>query len=67
MYEAGKAVKSGVPSHYAPTLYAPSLYAQPGLGGPAPAIPMLPLPQGVGMAPSTNYNRDYDHASSSMY
>lgn len=64
LYEAGKAVKLGVPSQYAPTLYAPSLYAQPGIGGHSPAIPMLPIPQSVGMAPSTNYNRDYDHASS---
>ncbi|XP_012684170.2 lipolysis-stimulated lipoprotein receptor isoform X2 [Clupea harengus] len=62
LYEAGKAIKSGVPSHYAPTLYAPSMYAQPihGLGGASPAIPMLPMPP---MHPATNY-RDYDHASS---
>lgn len=64
VYEAGKAIKSGVPSHYAPTLYAPSMYAQPihGLGGGSPAIPMLPMPP---MHPGTNY-RDYDHASSGM-
>ncbi|KAG5271946.1 hypothetical protein AALO_G00185980 [Alosa alosa] len=66
LYEAGKAVKTGVPSQYAPTLYAPSMYAQPvhGFGGNSPAIPMLPMPQGMGIAPSTNFNRDYDHASS---
>ncbi|KAL2085051.1 hypothetical protein ACEWY4_020569 [Coilia grayii] len=66
LYEAGKAIKSGVPSHYAATMYAPSMYAQPlsAMGGATPAVPMLPLPQPMGMAPSVNYNRDYDHASS---
>ncbi|XP_028837552.1 lipolysis-stimulated lipoprotein receptor isoform X2 [Denticeps clupeoides] len=66
LYEAGKAVKSGIPSHYAPTVYTPNMYAQSayGMGGPSPAIPMLPIPQGVGMAPSNGYGRDYDSASS---
>ncbi|KAM9722767.1 lipolysis-stimulated lipoprotein receptor isoform 1-T1 [Menidia menidia] len=68
LYEAGKAVKKGVPSHYAPTLYAPSLYAQPmyvGQQGNQPAMPMLPLPNGAGPAPPHNgYGRDYDGASS---
>lgn len=72
LYEAGKAVKKGVPSQYATTLYAPSMYAQPAYGGPQsayggpqPAIPLLPLPNGAGMAPSHNgYGRDYDGASS---
>ncbi|XP_063055812.1 lipolysis-stimulated lipoprotein receptor isoform X2 [Engraulis encrasicolus] len=68
LYEAGKAIKSGgVPSHYAPTLYAPpSMYAQPmsGMGGVTHGIPMLPMPpQSMGIPPS-DYNRDYDHASS---
>ncbi|XP_041648624.1 lipolysis-stimulated lipoprotein receptor isoform X2 [Cheilinus undulatus] len=68
LYEAGKAVKKGVPSQYAPTLYAPSMYAQPPYGGSAvnqPAIPLLPLPNGVGPAPPQNgYGREYDGASS---
>uniref|UniRef100_A0A4W5QI68 Lipolysis stimulated lipoprotein receptor n=1 Tax=Hucho hucho TaxID=62062 RepID=A0A4W5QI68_9TELE len=68
LYEAGKAVKSGIPSHYAPTLYAPSMYAQPPYGGgmQQPGIPMLPLPQGMGGPPlhPNGYGRDYDGASS---
>ncbi|KAJ8384439.1 hypothetical protein AAFF_G00204600 [Aldrovandia affinis] len=66
LYEAGKAVKSGIPlSQYAPTMYAPSMYAQPqyGAGMNPPAIPMLPVPQGL-TAPPNGYNRDYDGASS---
>lgn len=68
VYEAGKAVKSGNPSHYAPTLYAPSMYAQPPYGGgmQQPGIPMLPLPQGMGGPPlhPNGYGREYDRASS---
>ncbi|XP_074539903.1 lipolysis-stimulated lipoprotein receptor isoform X2 [Halichoeres trimaculatus] len=65
LYEAGKAVKKGVPSQYAPTLYAPSMYAQPAYAGPQPAMPLLPLPNGAGMTPSHNgYGREYDGASS---
>ncbi|KAJ8289718.1 hypothetical protein GJAV_G00004490 [Gymnothorax javanicus] len=71
LYEAGKAVKSGVPmSQYAATTYAPSMYAQPPYGGGMnhPAIPMLPLPNTAagppGPPPSNGYNRDYDRASS---
>ncbi|KAM7421360.1 hypothetical protein PAMA_015483 [Pampus argenteus] len=65
LYEAGKAVKKGVPSHYAPTLYAPSMYAQPAYGGPLmnqPPMPLLPLPNGA--HPQNGYGRDYDGASS---
>ncbi|CAJ1062803.1 lipolysis-stimulated lipoprotein receptor isoform X2 [Xyrichtys novacula] len=68
LYEAGKAVKKGVPSQYATTLYAPSMYAQPPYTGPLanqPAIPLLPLPNGVGGVPPPNgYGREYDVASS---
>uniref|UniRef100_A0A8C8G4V2 Ig-like domain-containing protein n=1 Tax=Oncorhynchus tshawytscha TaxID=74940 RepID=A0A8C8G4V2_ONCTS len=68
VYEAGKAVKSGIPSHYAPTLYAPSMYPQPPYGGgmQQPSIPMLPLPQGMGGPPlhPNGYGREYDRASS---
>uniref|UniRef100_A0A3B4Z2C9 Lipolysis stimulated lipoprotein receptor n=1 Tax=Stegastes partitus TaxID=144197 RepID=A0A3B4Z2C9_9TELE len=67
MYEAGKAVKKGVANQYAPTLYAPSMYAQPAYGGPLlnqPAMPLLPLPNGVGPPPPHGYSRDYDGASS---
>ncbi|KAM9851857.1 lipolysis-stimulated lipoprotein receptor isoform 2-T2 [Aulostomus maculatus] len=67
LYEAGKAVKKGIPSNYAPTLYAPSMYAQPAYGGPLnqPAMPLLPLPNGAGPPPPQNgYSRDYDGASS---
>ncbi|XP_041843929.1 lipolysis-stimulated lipoprotein receptor isoform X2 [Melanotaenia boesemani] len=68
LYEAGKAVKKGVPSQYAPTLYAPSMYAQPMYGGPQtnqPGMPLLPLTSGVGGPVSHNgYSRDYDGASS---
>ncbi|XP_008281406.1 lipolysis-stimulated lipoprotein receptor [Stegastes partitus] len=67
LYEAGKAVKKGVANQYAPTLYAPSMYAQPAYGGPLlnqPAMPLLPLPNGVGPPPPHGYSRDYDGASS---
>ncbi|XP_067306487.1 lipolysis-stimulated lipoprotein receptor isoform X4 [Pseudorasbora parva] len=64
LYEAGKMVKSGVPSHYAATVYAPSMYGQPVYGGAAPGIPMLPMPMGVAGPPSNGYGRDYDGASS---
>ncbi|XP_061573334.1 lipolysis-stimulated lipoprotein receptor isoform X2 [Cololabis saira] len=68
LYEAGKAVKKGVPSQYAPTLYAASMYAQPVYGGPhtnQPAMPLLPLPNGAGYPPPHNgYGREYDAASS---
>ncbi|XP_030638456.1 lipolysis-stimulated lipoprotein receptor [Chanos chanos] len=66
LYEAGKAVKSGVPSQYAPTLYAQSMYSQPayGMGGANPSIPMLPMPQNTHMPMSNDYGRDYDGASS---
>ncbi|KAM6967372.1 lipolysis-stimulated lipoprotein receptor [Aplochiton taeniatus] len=68
LYEAGKAVKSGVPSQYAPTLYAPSMYAQQPYGGGMnqPHMPLLPLPQGHGGPPSypNGYGHDYDGASS---
>uniref|UniRef100_A0A3Q3LU08 Lipolysis stimulated lipoprotein receptor n=1 Tax=Mastacembelus armatus TaxID=205130 RepID=A0A3Q3LU08_9TELE len=68
LYEAGKAVKKGLPSQYAPTLYAPSMYAQPAYSGPLmnqPAMPLLPLPNGAGHIPPQNgYSRDFDGASS---
>lgn len=67
LYEAGKAVKKGVMNHYAaPTLYAPSMFGQPAYSGMnQPAMPMLPMPNGVGAAPPTNnYGREYDGSSS---
>ncbi|XP_045901105.1 lipolysis-stimulated lipoprotein receptor isoform X3 [Micropterus dolomieu] len=68
LYEAGKAVKKGLPSQYAPTLYAPSMYAQPAYSGQLmgqPGIPMLPQPNGVGYPPPHNgYIREYDGTSS---
>ncbi|XP_060937051.1 lipolysis-stimulated lipoprotein receptor isoform X2 [Limanda limanda] len=71
LYEAGKAVKKGIPNQYAhtqyaQTQYAPSMYAQPAYGGPMqPSMPMLPLPNGAGPPPPHNgYGRDYDGASS---
>lgn len=68
MYEAGKAVKKGLPSQYAPTLYAPSMYGQPAYSSPLmnqPGIQMLSLPNGAGAPPPHNgYGRDYDGASS---
>lgn len=68
VYEAGKAVKKGVPSHYAATLYAPSMYGQPVYGGSVmnqPVMPLLPIPNGAGPPPPHNgYGRDYDGASS---
>ncbi|XP_060800229.1 lipolysis-stimulated lipoprotein receptor isoform X2 [Neoarius graeffei] len=65
LYEAGKAVKSGVPSQYAASMFAPSMYSQPVyMGGPPPPIPMLPTPQGVSAPPSNGYGREYDAASS---
>ncbi|XP_049585307.1 lipolysis-stimulated lipoprotein receptor isoform X1 [Syngnathus scovelli] len=67
LYEAGKAVKKGMANQYA-TVYAPSMYAQPAYSGPPihqPAMPLLPLPNGVGVPPSQNgYGREYDGASS---
>ncbi|KAM4735492.1 lipolysis-stimulated lipoprotein receptor [Anableps anableps] len=66
LYEAGKAVKKGVPSQYAPTLYAPSMYAQPVYGGSQgnqSVIPLLPIPNGGG-PPQNSYGHDYDGASS---
>ncbi|XP_076004632.1 lipolysis-stimulated lipoprotein receptor isoform X2 [Genypterus blacodes] len=66
LYEAGKAVKKSMPSHYAPTLYAPSMYAQPVYSGVnQPSFPLLPLPNGAGAPPPHNgYGREYDGASS---
>ncbi|XP_054638804.1 lipolysis-stimulated lipoprotein receptor isoform X3 [Dunckerocampus dactyliophorus] len=68
LYEAGKAVKKGVANQYASTLYAPSMYAQPAYAGQLmnqPAMPLLPLPKGVGVPPSHNgYGREYDGSSS---
>lgn len=66
LYEAGKMVKSGVPSQYAATLYAPSMYGQPayGVGGATPGMPMLPMPMGAAGPPSNGYGRDFDGASS---
>ncbi|XP_052432903.1 lipolysis-stimulated lipoprotein receptor isoform X2 [Carassius gibelio] len=66
LYEAGKMVKSGVPSQYAASMYAPSMYGQPayGVGGPAPGIPMLPMPMGAPGPLSNGYGRDFDGASS---
>ncbi|TRY94155.1 hypothetical protein DNTS_026145, partial [Danionella cerebrum] len=66
LYEAGKMVKSGVPSQYAATVYAPSMYGQPayGVSGAAPGIPMVPMPVAIGIPPSNGYGRDYDGASS---
>uniref|UniRef100_A0A3Q3BN63 Lipolysis stimulated lipoprotein receptor n=1 Tax=Kryptolebias marmoratus TaxID=37003 RepID=A0A3Q3BN63_KRYMA len=58
LYEAGKAVKKGIPSQYAATLYAPSMYSQP-----MSAMPLVPMANG--MAPPQNgYGHDYDGASS---
>nr|XP_057939668.1 lipolysis-stimulated lipoprotein receptor isoform X2 [Doryrhamphus excisus] len=68
LYEAGKAVKKGVANQYASTLYAPSMYAQPAYAGQLvnqPAMPLLPLPNGVGVPPPHDgYGRQYDGASS---
>lgn len=66
VYEAGKAVKKGVASQYAPTLYAPSMYAQPAYRGMNQlGMPLLPLPNGVEPPRSQNgYNQEYDVASS---
>lgn len=68
LYEAGKAVKKGMASQYAPTLYAPSMYAQPAYSGALmnkPGMPLLPLPNGAGPPHSQNgYGREYDGASS---
>ncbi|XP_062872689.1 lipolysis-stimulated lipoprotein receptor [Trichomycterus rosablanca] len=65
LYEAGKAVKAGVPSQYAASMYAPSMYGQPMyVGGPSPAIPLLPVPQGIAAPPSNGYGREFDTASS---
>ncbi|XP_051921608.1 lipolysis-stimulated lipoprotein receptor isoform X1 [Hippocampus zosterae] len=68
LYEAGKAVKKGMSNQYAATVYAPSMYAQPGYSGQLvhqPAMPLLPLPNGVGVPPSQNgYGREFDGASS---
>ncbi|KAF7670449.1 hypothetical protein LDENG_00074440 [Lucifuga dentata] len=66
LYEAGKAVKKGMPG-YASTLYAPNMYAQPAYAGVMnqPGLPLLPLPNGVGPPPPQNgYGREYDRASS---
>lgn len=65
LYEAGKAVKAGVPSQYAASMFAPSMYGQPmyAVNSQAPPIPMLPMPQGV-TGPPNGYGRDYDVASS---
>lgn len=68
VYEAGKAVKKGVASQYAPTIYAPSMYGQPAYSGALmtqPGMPLLPLPNGVGAGPpQSSYGREYDAASS---
>lgn len=68
MYEAGKAVKKGVASQYAPTIYAPSMYGQPAYSGALmtqPGMPLLPLPNSVGAGqPQNGYGREYDAASS---
>lgn len=65
MYEAGKAVKAGIPSQYAVSMMAPSLYGQPAyVGGPSPPIPMMPVPQGVNAQHYNGYGRDFDAASS---
>ncbi|XP_013885130.1 lipolysis-stimulated lipoprotein receptor isoform X2 [Austrofundulus limnaeus] len=58
LYEAGKAVKKGIPSQYAATLYAPSMYSQP-----MSAIQLQPMPNGM-VPPQNGYGRDYDGASS---
>lgn len=62
LYEAGKAVTSGVPSMYAPSMYAASNYSHPGQTHMVPvgsAYPMVPI------VPSRNgYMPDYDGASS---
>lgn len=65
VYQAGKAVKAGIPSQYAASMFAPSVYGQPVyIGGPSPPVPMLPMPQGVGAPPSNGYGREFDTASS---
>ncbi|XP_056329465.1 lipolysis-stimulated lipoprotein receptor isoform X2 [Danio aesculapii] len=66
LYEAGKMVKSGIPSQYAATAYAQSMYGQPayGVGAAMPGIPMMPMQMAVGGPPSNGYGRDYDGASS---
>uniref|UniRef100_A0A8C6LSC1 Lipolysis stimulated lipoprotein receptor n=4 Tax=Nothobranchiidae TaxID=405002 RepID=A0A8C6LSC1_NOTFU len=64
LYEAGKAVKKGLPTQYAPTLYAPSMYGQPIYGGSQgnqTAMPLLPIASGH---PQNGYGHDYDGASS---
>ncbi|XP_061885853.1 lipolysis-stimulated lipoprotein receptor isoform X1 [Entelurus aequoreus] len=63
LYEAGKAVKKGMANQYASTLYGPSMYA--GQLTNQPPMPMLPLPNGVGVPPPHNgYARQYDATSS---
>lgn len=68
VYEAGKAVKKGMGGQYAATLYTPSMYGQPAYTNSLmnhPAIPMLPVPNGVGGVPPHNgYGREFDNASS---
>ncbi|KAI4874520.1 hypothetical protein NFI96_016612 [Prochilodus magdalenae] len=66
LYEAGKAVKAGMASQYAASLYAPSMYGQPvyAVGAQPPAIPMLPVQQGMPGMSSNGYSRDFDVASS---
>ncbi|KAK1785883.1 hypothetical protein P4O66_003250 [Electrophorus voltai] len=68
VYEAGKAVKAGLASQYAPTIYASSTYGQPvyalGMQTPTPPIPLLPITQsGAGHAPN-GFSRDMDALSS---
>uniref|UniRef100_A0A4W4DTN6 Ig-like domain-containing protein n=1 Tax=Electrophorus electricus TaxID=8005 RepID=A0A4W4DTN6_ELEEL len=68
LYEAGKAVKAGLASQYAPTIYASSTYGQPvyalGMQTPTPPIPLLPITQsGAGHAPN-GFSRDMDALSS---
>lgn len=65
VYEAGKAVKAGLSSHYAASMMAPSVYGQPVyMAGSSPPIPMLPMPHGVNAHPSNGYGGDFDTASS---
>lgn len=62
VYEAGKAVKKGMPNQYAPTVYAPSMYAQAPYG--QAGMPLLPLPNGVGAyPPQSGYGHEYDASS----
>lgn len=67
VYEAGKAVKKGIATQYAPTLYAPSVYSHPPYSGinNQSSIPMLPLPVGARQHYPQNGLPSLDHDGAS--